>query len=360
MEIEYRAIDKSRDYESQRTLFRLSFPDTIGTPVETDVHFAWKFESFPATTPSFQYVATESNDLVGYYAAIPFTYSLDGAPTTCGMVCDVMTHPDRRGKGIFTRIGHFATDEMKREGLGFTTGYPIRPEVIPGHLKVGWKMVQRLPVYLRVLGVRSFLPRPFRFLAPAMDPFVRLLQAWALSSPAGYSTEVLQRDEFLGRYSGDEGEYTTLLGEWARQQGNVLLKTCDFLRWRTDAPGTQYLFVTLRHEGNLVGLAIARPAQMKGVESLALLDFMVLGEHAQGSRALHEQLRRVAREYQKDAVACMCSSQTAKRYGFARSAYLRSHLAFTLIVKKLDDRIPDDKLYSEGRWHVFWLDSDDL
>ena len=360
MAIEYRVFDKPRDYRRQRELFQLSFPDTLGMPAETDAHFAWKFESYPTQTPSYQYVATEPYDLVGYYAAIPFTYSVDGKPTPCGMVCDVMTHPDRRGKGIFTRIGHFATGEMQREGLGFTTGYPIRPEVIPGHLKVGWKMVQPLPVYVRVLGVGSLLPRPLRFLARAIDPLVWLLQAWTLSSPAGYDTEVLQRDEFLSRHSDGDGEYAVFLERWAGQHGNALLKTCDFLRWRTGAPGTQYLLVTLRHEKKLAGLAIVRPVRMKGVETLALLDFMVLKEHSQGSKALHNQLRYIARAYRKDVVACMCSSPSAKLYRFTRSAYIRTHLVFNLIVKKLDDRIPDDALYSPARWHVFWLDSDDL
>lgn len=360
MEIEYRALVKPRDYDRQRKLFRMSFPDTIGTPAETDAHFAWKFESYPASTPAYQYVAAESSDLVGYYAAIPFTYSINGTATTCGMVCDVMTHPERRGKGIFTHIGHYATDEMKREGLGFVTGYPIRPEVIPGHLKVGWRQVQRLPVYLRVLGTRSFLPQPLRFLASAVDPLLGLLQACTLPPSQEYSTDVLQRDAFLARYCSDGREYSDFLRRWSRQQANALLKTCDFLRWRTNAPGSQYLFVTLHYEDKLVGLAIARPTQLKGVETLALLDFMVLAEHTKGCSALHQQLKRIAREHRKDAIACMCSSQSAKRYGFVRSAYFRSHLVFTLIVKKLDDRIEDDKLYSEEPWHVFWLDSDDL
>lgn len=360
MQIEYRPFEKSRDYYQQRTLFHLSFPEVQGTLAETDAHFTWKFEAYPAPVRSYQYIAADADAIAGYYAAIPFTYSLDGMPTTCGMVCDVMTHPEWRGMGIFTGIGHFATSEMKMAGVGFTTGYPIRPEVIPGHLKVGWKTVKPLPIYLRVLGVRSLLPRAFTFLTPVLDQVAGLLQVWARTSPSGYSTEVLSRSEFLDRHCQDDGEYATLLAQWPRAQGNILLKSREFLRWRTGAPGTEYLFLTLHYNGKMVGLAIARPVVMKGVETLALLDFMVLPEHVRGSRALHEQIRAVALEHRKDVVACMCSRQSAKLYRFAASAYLRSHLAFTLIVKKLDDGIADETLYSESRWNPFWLDSDDL
>lgn len=360
MDIQYRSFDKARDYADQRSLFRLSFPETIATPAETDAHFSWKFESNPAQPQSYQYVAAEPTGVVGYYAAIPFSYSVDGTAMNSGMLCDVMTHPERRGKGIFASIGQFGTGEMKRAGLSFTTAYPIRAEGMSSHLKVGWKPVQSLPLYLRVLGVRSLLPASLRFLSPLLNPVVRLLQAWTLPVPNGYSTQVLTRDEFLADYCENDGEYPRLLAQWLPRQGNALLKGADFLRWRTGAPGTEYLFITLRHDDRLVGLAIARPTQLKNVETLALLDFMVLAEHAKGSTALHARLRQVARRSGKDTVACMCSRQSAKRYRFAGSAYVRSHLAFTLIVKKLDEGIADELVYSESRWQPFWLDSDDL
>jgi GNAT superfamily N-acetyltransferase len=361
MTIEYRVFDETLDHESQRQLFRLSFPETAGTSVEGDAHQHWKFGAYPATPPSYQYVASETGGLVGYYAAIPYAYSVDGVRTTCAMVCDVMTHPDRRGKGIFTRIGHYATAELAHEGLGFASGYPVRPEVIPGHLKVGWKQVEQLPVYLRVLGLRSLLPSSLRFLAPALDPLAWLAQAWVRDRRAGYEAEVLERREFLERHAdGAPGEYAAFLAAWMPRSGNALYKTMDFLRWRTGAPDTRYLFVTLRHRGVLVGVAITRPVAMKGVETLAVLDLMVLPGHARGSRVLHGALRRLARREEKDAVACMCSRASAKAHGFAASGYLRTPYAFTLIIKKLDAAIPEENLYSGERWQVFWLDSDDL
>lgn len=361
MTIEYRVFDATRDYASQRHLFRLSFPETAGTSVEGDAHQHWKFGAYPAAPASYQYVASETAGLVGYYAAIPYSYAVDGVPTTCAMVCDVMTHPDRRGKGIFTRIGHYATAELASQGLGFASGYPVRPEVIPGHLKVGWKQVQQLPVYMRVLGLRSLLPPSLRFLAPALEPLAWLSQAWVFDRRDGYEAEVLDRRQFLERHAdGAPGEYAAFLAAWTPPIGNVLCKTTDFLRWRTGAPETRYLFVTLRHRGVLVGLAIVRPVPMKGVETLAVLDFMLLPGHAGGSRVLHGALRRLARQEGMDAVACMCSQASAKALGFAASGYLRTPYAFTLIIKKLDAAIPEETLYSGARWHVFWLDSDDL
>lgn len=361
MEISYREFDSERDREPKRGLFRLSFPETAGTAMETEAHHAWKFSSFPDPVPSYQYVAAEENELVGYYAAIPYTYLIDGKPYRCGMVCDVMTHPERRGKGIFTGIGHFATNAMKEEGLAFTTGYPIRPEVIPGHLKVGWKIVVELPMYLRPIGLSSFLPPTLRALAPLIDPLLNVVQCWSWLMPSGYSVETLSRSEFLGRYSSDSNDdYRTFVEEWTAGQNNALVKSVEFLNWRTGAPDTEYRFLLLRCTGKIVGMAIARPTVLKGVETLATLDFAILSTHFKGSRALHLGLRQLARLLRKDAVACMISARWAKAYRFPGSAYLRSPAVFSLIVKKLDDSLAEDTIYDGDRWHLCWLDSDDL
>lgn len=361
MQITYREYDPSRDYDSKARLFALSFPETVGTAIATAAHHTWKLSGFPAPVASYQYVACEGNELVGYYAAIPYPYLIDGESRCCGMVCDVMTHPDRRGRGIFTGIGRHATEAMKAQGVAFTSGYPIRPEVIPGHLKVGWQTVAKLPMYFRPLGLRSLLPKTLRPLSRLLDPLLRLAQCWSFSTPRGYRTEMLSRQEFFGRYGGDAGnDYRTFLAQWVSGRSNALLKSPEFLRWRTGAPTAEYHFSLLWHAAELVGMAVVRPTVLKGIQTLAVLDFMVLPAHLAGSRALHLEIRRLADRHRKDAVACMISQRWARAYRFPGSAYLKSPAVFSLIVKKLDDALPDEAVYEEARWHLSWIDSDDL
>ena len=359
MEIHYRAFLPDADWTSYRELFKLSFPETLGTAVEGEEHYRWKFERFPVSRSSYQYVGDEGDGVVGFYAALPYAYQIDGVRHRCAMVCDVMTHPDYRGRGIFTQIGRFATGELGKAGLGFTTGYPIRPEVIPGHLKVGWHVVQKLPTYVRPLGVSGLLPRPLRPLGKVADAVIRGVQAWSLRECAGYSTQTYNRDEFIRRVAGSES-YSTFLAKWMAGQPNALVKDAAFLDWRTSAPGASYRFVVLLSGTELVGVALARPTQLRGIETLALLDFMVLKDHLRGCRGLHVALANLARQERKDVVACMAAAEWAQAYRFAGSCYLRTGAVFSLIVKKLNATIPDESLSGAGRWHAFWIDSDDL
>lgn len=359
MEIQYRTFTSDADWNSYRELFKLSFPETLGTAVDSEEHYRWKFQRFLGSPSSYQYVGDEAGKVVGYYAALPYSYQLDGVRYRCAMVCDVMTHPSYRGRGIFTRIGRYATGELAAAGLTFTTGYPIRAEVIPGHLKVGWKIVQKMPTYVRPLGISGLLPRALRPLGRLADALVRAAQFWTLRDDAGFSTQVYGRDAFFDQVADSE-EYARFLSAWMDGQHNALVKDAGFLRWRTDAPGTSYRFAVLRSGGKLVGMALARPTRLRGIETLALLDFMVLRSHLHGSRTLHHALANLARQERKDVVACMASASWAKAYRFSGSCYLRTSAEFSLIVKKLDAAVADELLVGEGRWHTFWIDSDDL
>jgi len=358
MTVEYRAMGDD-DLAARQELFRLSFPEAVGTPVESTSHYEWKFRQFPSEpAPSWQYVGEEGGCVAAYYAALPYVYRVGDREVTAGMVCDVMTHPLFRGRGLFTAIGRHATGALAGEGVAFVTGYPIRPEVIPGHLKVGWTVVQSLPVWLRPTGTRSLLPPALRRTAPLLDPFVRLAFSWA--RPArGYECRIVSRRRFLSDIAPTPA-YRNLLERWKRSTPNALDKSAAFLAWRTGAPGTEYEFALLYRGDVLVGMSVLRAASLRGIACLAVLDVMVDPAHLKGSTALHHAVARHAMRLGKDGVACMCSRDRARDYRFGRSGFLKTPAVFSLIVKRLTDAVSDAEMYEGRRWHTFWIDSDDL
>ena len=59
------------------------------------------------------------------------------------IVVDVMSHPDYRKQGMFTALGRAGLADAGQAGIDFSFGFPIRKEVMPGHLKVGWRHLFR-------------------------------------------------------------------------------------------------------------------------------------------------------------------------------------------------------------------------
>jgi hypothetical protein len=358
-ELIFRPFEASSGLRDQRSLFRDCFPETIGQPPELDRHYFWKFHGFPGQPQSYEYGAWLSDEMIGYYAAIPYRYKIGNQSGVAGMVCDVMTGSKARGKGVFTKLGAYALEQMKTAGLDFVTGYPIRPEVLPGHLKVGWKVVQTMPIYIKVLRTNAllklkrlgFLSLPGNVGAAGVN-FILDIQ----SAGKDCVLQAMTPEEFLR----DEA-YPAFLQTWMQGIPNALMKNREFLKWRLNAPETEYrVFVIRKASRGMVAVCVARNTVLEKIPALALLDLMILPGHQQFFRLIDRALRRYAIQSGSEVIATMIHQDWARQYGLGAIGYLKSPYVFSLIVKKLKDTLDDAALFASGRWHTMWIDSDDL
>jgi hypothetical protein len=341
---------------SQRTLFRRAFPETAGTSVESVSHYNWKFRGLIFNPPSFEYAGDLESRIVAYYAALPYKYKVNGREAVAGMVCDVMTDPEFQGKGLFTKIGRYATSDLKDRGVDFTTGFPIRPEVIPGHLKVGWVKAFQLPVYLKVMGLKSILEKfGMGFIAKPLD----LL--WRKCFGFSNSEQLAQTLDFR-ELSLNEPLFSELEDFFSRANSKYfcyLQKDKHFLKWRFSAPDTQYNFIISRDKTQAInGVAIVRPSNLKGIESLSVLDFECESLRAQDN--IQSEMKRLANSLRKDVISLMCSNHTYKIMKLRRNLFFQTPFKFTFIMKALSDKFDSKRLQTESAWNLFWIDSDDL
>lgn len=359
MELRFEAFTAQHHLDAQRELFRDCFPENIGTSVESEEHYRWKFHAFPATPPSYEYVAWDAEHrMLGYYAALPFRYRYRGRTFTCGMVCDVMTHSHARGKGVFTKLGRYATAQLQAQGLDFTTGYPIRPEVIPGHLKVGWKVMFDLPLRLKVLKSGAVLRKlRLSMLAPLVDGVLELLCMLARPrKQVGFEASCFDFKVFADLHRDG---YERFYERWSSQRELALEKSMEFLQWRLGAPEARYQVISVRKNEELVALSFVRETILKDVPTLAILDVMVLKDAPGALAALYLEMEHYARTRQLETLSVMASGSTSGRLSLTRYGFLRTPFTFKLIVKPLAG-LAEMPLDSESAWDLMWMDSDDL
>jgi len=358
MELSFSKFNHITHLPGQRDLFRECFPETIGKAIETDGHYYWKFHSFPSGVKSFEYAAWDGEEMLGYYAAIPYRYRCGESQHTAGMVCDVMTGINARGKGVFTKLGFYSTDALKNEGIDFVTGYPIRPEVIPGHLKVNWKITFTMPVYIRFLRTNTVMKKyGMAFLTPLGNlgaNFYNFLTANEKNDKK-YDFKVFDKEEFFAL----EG-YDRFFDRWQLTVENPLQKNREFMKWRLGAPETEYQIITATKNSELVGLAITRESVMENIPVLAILDMMVLPGHEKCIPGINLMFRQIAKSKNLEAIVTMMGRIWAKKYRMFNMGFIASPFVFSLIIKKLNPAIPDELLFDEKRWHLMWIDSDDL
>lgn len=355
--IEYRAFGGDSELEEQRSLFLEAFPEQRGESPATREHYHWKFRSFPGEPSAYEFVASAEGKLQGYYAAIPFRYKVGDRELRCGMVCDVMTHPRMQGKGIFTGLGRYALGEMQKANVDFVSGYPIRPAVIPGHLKVGWRVAFDLPMYIKVLRADALLKKyRLGFLAPLVNGALRVLHAlWPARADSSLSIH-----ESVDLMRLGEEPIQKFIARFAEKIPNFLVKDPEFYRWRLGAPASKYRIIEVRRGEICVGVAVVRPTVIDGLPALAVLDFMVDTHLPGATKTLHAAIARCAREARCEVIVAMLSGHRARFFAFSANLYLRSPFKFQLILKSLRDDIDVHAMSLADHWHLMWIDSDDL
>lgn len=357
MSIAFASFDPSGQLDERQALFRLAFPEHLGTTTATEEHYRWKFHGSGAAPASYEYVATEEGRMLGYYAAIPYLYEISGRRVKVGMVCDVMTHPDARGRGVFTDLGRYALAEMEQSELSFVTGYPVRPEVMGGHLRAGWSIAFEMPMFLLALRTDAILAsRKLGWAAPLVNIGARAYRA-VLAPRIAAGVEVVSGPS--GEMMGTP-EFAAFVERWSAGVPNHLLKSPDFYRWRLGAPGVEYRTLLVRRDDEIVAAAVGRVAELQGIPSFAVLDLMALEGDGDALSSLHRAIRDHARGCGVEAVVTMMSRSSAKRYSLGRYGFLRSPFVFKLIVRSVAPDLDVATISKESDWHLMWIDSDDL
>jgi hypothetical protein len=331
-------------------------------------YWRWEFVDNHAG-PAHLYVAADGDRIVGHYAVIPQTFVLDRQRLPGSIVVDVMTHPDYRFQGMFTTIGAFAlADCERRGGLEFTTGYPIREAVIPGHLKVGWRIRFLIGTYVMPLRMGPLLaarlpwlgkvPGLAAVLGALPGALLRAFGAWRLRRGADAKVRIERRDtvdaarlDALWQKVAAAPPARTVLQE----------RTAAFLAWRFDGnPNRDYTWhLATDQSGALAGFVVSRIAKLLGVDAMIAVDVLLAPGVDEGVlRRLLGDVRELAVARGCAMVATMVTQPSPYVPPPARLGFLAAPYRFSFITRPLaqDCRTEDDGL----RWHLMWGDTDDL
>ena len=355
MDLKFNKFDYNKYLDDYFVLFNDAFPEVADN---SKVGYFWQMQGFPGENHhSFEYSAKLNNTLVGYYAAIPYKYVISGRIKTIGMVCGVMTCSKHRGKGIFTRLGSYSLQNLK-DNVSFTTGYPIRKEVIPGHLKVGWKIAFELPLYIKFLKVDSLFlkkAKPLYFLAPIVNMGFQLFYL---------ILDIKQKHKAHNTFIYCDIETIAGLDKFEKSWLNdipiSLVKDSEFLKWRYSRPGASYKFIIVKVEDEICGFCSYRKIIKEGVPSFGILDLRALHNNRKVIRSIIQKLEIEAKKDKVEAIMFMMSRVYSKKLGLINCGFLKSPYRFKLIINNLKNEFSNEFLHDQNNWHLMWVDSDDL
>jgi len=262
-------------------------------------YWHWKHEENPfGVSPCL--VAESNGHLVGVRVFLRWNWYSETRCIRTARAVDTATHPDWRGKGVFSRLTMRLVEQMQQEGVSFIYNTP-NGESMPGYLKMGWAPVTRIPLWIRptrVVELAGRMVRGTRASAPVLDEFGTAAQV--MNDP--------RLPAFLADITPDDERYHTA-------------HTAGYLRWRyRDVPGISYC-ARLETAGDAGALVIAR-GRIRGRLREVTISELLVTPSTRGTRIAGALLSELLRTADSDYVAACAPSGTAARQVLTRAGFL--------------------------------------
>ena len=259
--------------------------------------FAWKHDENPFGASPVWVAETGDGEIAGLRVFLRWQFRTpEGTVLRAVRAVDTATHPDHRGKGIFTKLTLGAIPDLEDDGVDLIFNTP-NDKSRPGYLKMGWSEVGRVPVGVRLASATS-IPRVLR---------------------ARTAAELWSRPSELGENAPDVLADTTAVERLLERCGAAPRiatdRTAAYLRWR-------YRFPPLRYRAVLVGRSIE-----EGLVILRLrgrgpaLEVAVCEVLAPDPAMIRPSIRRIVDETAADHLL-RCGGPAMVRDGFVRAPQL--------------------------------------
>ena len=336
-------------------------------PMSREV-WRWKFVENPLGAGRC-FVAEDHGRIVGYYGTIRQSFWIDGREVPGALVVDVLTPPAYQRQGMFTKLGGYSLARCASDGsIAFATGFPIRPAVIPGHLRVGWSRMFSIGTWVQPLALGEVIDSKFPLLGrhPRVATLIGKIGCQALAAHATLCLAGRKSCRVIRETSANPDRlipFLLMLRAELPVGSCMQARSLETFAWRYDRnPAASYRYhLALDSHGHVAGLAIVREATLLGVKSSVIADLLVRPRDPLRRavlRALLVDVRQSAVERESSLVAMMLSCPnpilpSPWAFGFVPAPY-----RFTFITKVLDaDRVG---LRQGLAWHLMWGDSDDV
>jgi GNAT superfamily N-acetyltransferase len=282
--------------------------------------FRWKHIDNPFGR-SLMLLAEADGRIAGLRAFMRWRFATGDREILAVRAVDTATHPDYQGRGIFSRLTLAALAEMQGDvDLVFNTP---NEKSLPGYLKMGWSVVGKLPVSLRIR-------RPVRF--------ARRIRSLRLSESAraGPPIEAVPAIEALRAAEG-----LSILTKASHPLDGRLAtsRTPEYLKWRyADAPLLDYRAIV---DDQSEGIAFFRVRSRGELWESSVADLVVPeGDRAAASRLL----RRVVAAARVDHVTCSFPLGTTPAAALRRAGFLPGPRVLTFVANPLSGDLRPDPL----------------
>ena len=162
------------------------------------------------------------------YAALPVPFRTQEKMSTGVQSFDTFTAKSYRGRGLFPRLARVVYELAAADGCSLVYGFPNDSSCPGFKVKLGWQMLDPLPMWVRPIGTR----------------FLRV--KLGVRTPNIVRNASLLREAFVRRVVKLPNDVEALIHEWTSPDYVGVWRDMAYLNWRIRRPGASYVIYEWR------------------------------------------------------------------------------------------------------------------
>ena len=290
--------------------YSMSFPELRLTESGLVDFLNRKFQPFESSeTHNIAALVTDDGVVASGYGIVRNRYAQGDQSIGVGLVCDVFTNANFRKMGLFKKVSLLAIGREQLTSTNFLIGFPIREEVMPGHLSVGWKYLFDMPLWwgLPRLGSLRNVTKYLNMPAMMFD---------------------------------------------SQKKGIAIKVSEEFLKWRFSLFNVNYYLISVPDSRDF---AIVRKSKLRNIPFTCIV--FMQSTNNRNTRLLIRKIRNLSLRLGTVGVIGCWNNSYANDLFLKSSGLRKSSMFQKVIVRELNDFICPRE---ENHYRLSWMDSDTL
>lgn len=308
------------------SLYQLALGNADG--LRTEAYWRWKHIQNPfGASPIL--LARDNGKLVGMRAFLKWRFRFQGNSFLAFRAVDTATHPDYRGKGIFTKLTMALVDQIQSGEPALIFNTPNNQSK-PGYLKMGWKEFGKTKLQVKINPLNIIMNR----ISLPTTPLVSL--------------------------NWDELEIEQILSSWSKAHNHVVTTqySMEYLRWRYKQVPAVFYLSKRTTRGDCSAVFLYRVKKSRGFQELRINEIFYTGSMV--TSLLKSSINELNEMHRPDVITILADNSSVVAQALPFGFFKAEAQGLTITYRKVnDDKLvgwaqnPDTWYFSAGTLELF-------
>lgn len=315
----------------------------------------WLHENSPSDK-RVQLLAECSVGVIAHYGGVPFRFKYYEDQISAVLASNLVVDKSYRKQSPFFPLQKEFIKTYQARGYSFAYGAITREGVLNPHLRMGWKALGCLRVYIRPISLSSTFTKLINApIISVLTKFPLMLMQLFWDSIFFFYRKTLHVEEVI---SFDDS-ISSLLKDWMKQKSICSERSIDSLNWRfSEFKDRDYRIFIVREDRNPTGYLVARLMPMKQFSCVTIVDLVVLEGDKKSFNALMKKCISFARGHNVDLVVSALTDHDVLKSYFYSTGFFRSQEKFTIVGHFPKKEFLKFTNFKFTDFHINWFDHD--